>query len=378
MIAVESVVMQRNLGPGRFCGGMAPATDYDEPNTYAPHPDWPACRTLVEEEYRRMLGVRKVIWVPTGIVEDNGTFRGPLGTHIHVPAYDGIDVPHAGVYTLFTTNGHIDEFLRFVSRDTVVLAEEAESNGSAATPAEELRHWLQDQNHRRLERVYDIISRETTESGDPIRVIRIPAPELVLEVFQPGDGTYDYYAGYDRWEDGSTLPEAMLAVWPASYVNYVPTNDLVLVPEFWAPGRPLQARKKDAEARAVLNRAFPGREIVSIRSENVNRGGGGMNCITQQQPASAKFARWCGWAKVKVDAGAATLYARPTGAGALGTVPRLLPSAGDVYLQRLSSSGNRVRVRVSGRCDLDGRIGWIDEDAIESAGEKCPFVYSPN
>ena len=67
MIAVESVVIQRNLGPNRFCGGQAPVTDYDQPNTYAPNPDWPACKVLVENEYRRMLGVKKVIWVPTGV-----------------------------------------------------------------------------------------------------------------------------------------------------------------------------------------------------------------------------------------------------------------------------------------------------------------------
>jgi hypothetical protein len=36
--------MHRNLGPNRFCAGRAPITDFDEPNTYAPNPDWPACR----------------------------------------------------------------------------------------------------------------------------------------------------------------------------------------------------------------------------------------------------------------------------------------------------------------------------------------------
>jgi agmatine deiminase len=378
MIAVESVVMQRNLGPGRFCGGEAPVTDYDEPNTYAPNPDWTACKALVEAEYHRMLGVSKFIWVPTGIIEDSGTFRGPLGKHVHVPRYDGIHIPHAGVYTLFTTNGHIDEFLRFVSPDTVVLASERPSRGTPTTPIDELRHWLQDQNHERLERVHGIISRETTESGEPIRVLRIPMPELTLEVFLPGDGTYDYYAAYDRWEDGSTLPEAMLAVWPASYLNYVPTNDLVLAPKFWKPGRPLEALKKDTAARIILKHALPGREVVQIHSENVNRGGGGMNCITQQQPASAEFAQACDWAKVKVDVRVATLYSGPTGEAALGLVPRLLPLRGDVYLERLSSSGQRVRVRVVGRCDLEGRVGWVDEDAIESAGEKCPDVYTPN
>lgn len=377
MVAVESVVMQRNLGPGRFCGGQAPVTDYSQPNTYAPNPDWPACRALVENEYRRMLGARKVIWVPTGIVEDNGTFRGPLAKHIHVPSLNGIDIPHPGVYTLFTTNGHSDEFLRFVAPDRVVLARESRPTAPAETPVEELLHWLQEENHRRLERVHDIVSRETTASGEPIQVVRIPMPELTLDVLQPGDGQYDYFAAYDRWEDGSTLPEAMLAVWPASYVNYAPTNDLVLAPRFWKPGRPRASREKDRAARAILKDLFPGRDIVQVYPENVVRGGGGMNCITQQQPASAKFARRCGWAKVQVDVQGTPLYAHSTSDATLDNVRRLTGSGNDVYLERLSSAGGRVRVRVEGG-RLDGEVGWVDEDDIESAGEKCPAVYSPN
>lgn len=373
MIAVESVVIQRNLGPDRFCGGQAPVTDYDQPNTYAPNPDWPACRILVEKEYRRMLGVRKVIWIPTGVVEDNGTFRGRLATHIHVPSLDGIDIPHTGVYTLFTTNGHPDEVVRFVTPAKVVLAQETLPSGSPSTPVEQLLHWLQEQNHRRLERVYDILSRAKTESGERIQIVRIPMPKLTLDVFRPGDGQYDYFAAYDRWEDGSTLPEAMLAVWPASYVNYAPTNDLVLVPRFWKPGRPRESREKDRAARAVLEHLFPGREIAQVHIENVVRGGGGMNCITQQQPASEKFARRCGWAKVQVDVQIAPLYVHSTGNDTLGTVRRH-----DVYLERLSSSGARVRVRVVGAFGHHGEVGWVDKDDIESAGERCPAVYSPN
>ncbi len=373
MIAVESVVMQRNLGPSRFCGGLAPVTDYSQPNTYAPNPDWPACKALVENEYRRMLGAKKVIWIPTGVIEDNGTFRGALAPHIHVPMLEGIDIPHAGVYTLFTTNGHTDELLRFVAPNRVVLAEETVPRTPVRTPVEKLIRWLQEQNHERLERVYDIISRETTESGEPIRVVRIPTPALTLEVFEPGDGIYDYYAAYDRWEDGSTLPPVMLAVWPTSYVNYVPTNGLVLVSSFWKPGRSLETRKRDEEARSLLREVFPGREIVQVYSENVNRGGGGMNCITQQQPASARFAQKCGWAKVQVAAGVTTLFAGATGGAALGSVPRL-----GVYLKRLAASEKRVRVEVVGASRLDGRIGWVDEDDVESAGEKCPAVYSLN
>ncbi len=378
LIAVESVVMQRNLGPNRFCGGQAPVTDFNQPNTYAPNPDWAACKILVENEYRRMLGVEKVIWIPAGIIEDMGTFRGALGKHIHVPRVNGIDIPHPGVYTLFTTNGHPDDFLRFVTPDKVVLGEVNVSNSPANTPAKRLIRWLEEQNHERLERAYEILSNETTESGEPIQIVRIPMPELILDVLQPGDGIFDYFAAYDRWEDGSTFPEVMLGVWPASYVNYVPTNDLVLVSRFWKPGRSLRIKRKDDEAVDVLRELFPGREIVQVYSENVNRGGGGMNCITQQQPASARFARECDWAKVQVDAQITNLYARSSGGPTLGRIPRLTRSGGDVYLERLSSSGSRVKVRVMGACDLDRQIGWVEEDDIESAGEKCAAIYSPN
>ena len=290
MIVAESVVLQRNLGPNRFCGGQAPVTDYREENTYAPSPDWPACKALVEAEYQRMLGVQKVIWVPTGVVEDNGTFRGALAPHIQVPTLDGVDIPHSGVYTVFTTNGHVDDFVRFVSADKVVLAEEPLPTSRARTPVERLVRWFQEQNHERLERAHDILSVQTTESGEPIQIVRIPTPEITLDVFRAGDGTYDYWSSYDRWEDGSTLPEFMLGVWASSYVNYVPTNDLVLVSKFWKPGRSRESRRRDRKAQEVLRELFPEREIVAIFSENINRGGGGMNCITQQQPTSARSA----------------------------------------------------------------------------------------
>jgi agmatine deiminase len=378
MIAVESVVMQRNLGPNRFCGGQAPVTDYGQPNTYAPNPDWPACKALVEDEYRRMLGVKKFIWVPTGMIEDTGTFRGALARHIQVPRLNGLDIPHAGVYTMFGVNGHADEFLRFASPNTVVLARETAPKAPATTPVEKMLRWFQEQNHERLEQVYDIISREMTESGEPIQVVRIPTPVPTLDALKPGDGNYDYFANYDRWEDGSTMPEVMLGVWNASYVNYVPTNDLVIVSKFWRPGLSFEIRKRDNEARAVLEEVFPGRKIAQVYAENINRGGGGMNCITQQQPASARFAQKCGWAKVQVAAQSASLYATPTGDAVLSSVPRLTTSGAEIYLKRLSSWGKRALVLVTGASHLNGRIGWINEDDIESAGEKCPSAYSLN
>ena len=292
-----------------------------------------------------------------------------------MPELDGIDIPHAGVYTLFTTNGHLDEFVRFVTPDTVVLAEETVPRGPARTPVEKALRWLQEQNHERLERVYDILSRETTEAGEPIRVARIPMPVLVLEVFEPGDGTYDYYAAYDRWEDGSTLPGVMLAVWPASYVNYVPTNDLVLVSKFWKPGRPLEMQ---AEGRGGARR--PGRAVPRPR----DRAG----VLGERQPGRRRdelhHPAAAGEREVRPEVrlgegpgrgGGRHPVRRADRRGGTGHRP---PARRRVYLKRLSASGDRVRVEVVGASRLDGRIGWVDEDDIESAGEKCPAVYSLN
>ncbi|MFY7883034.1 MAG: agmatine deiminase family protein [Fimbriimonas sp.] len=49
--------------------------------------------------------------------------------------------------------------------------------------------------------------------------------------------------------------------------------------------RPFGARN-DELAQAILKRMFPTRTIVAIDVEAVNWGGGGIHCITQQQPKS--------------------------------------------------------------------------------------------
>jgi len=42
--------------------------------------------------------------------------------------------------------------------------------------------------------------------------------------------------------------------------------------------------QKDEAAVAVLKGVFPDRRIVAIDAEAVNLGGGGIHCITQQEP----------------------------------------------------------------------------------------------
>ena len=69
-------------------------------------------RKEMEAEYKRLMGVKKIIWLKKGVVEDDHTFLGPITTS------DGTKA-----YTVVTTNGHIDEFARFVNDSTILLAQ---------------------------------------------------------------------------------------------------------------------------------------------------------------------------------------------------------------------------------------------------------------
>jgi agmatine deiminase len=42
---------------------------------------------------------------------------------------------------------------------------------------------------------------------------------------------------------------------------------------------------EDARARAAVEKAFPDRKVVQLDVRAIEVGGGGIHCITQQQPA---------------------------------------------------------------------------------------------
>lgn len=63
----------------------------------------------------------------------------------------------------------------------------------------------------------------------------------------------------------------------ASYINFYLPNGGLIMPSFDDPA--------DLPARAVLADCFPEREIVQIDATALVHGGGGIHCITQQEPA---------------------------------------------------------------------------------------------
>ena len=66
-------------------------------------------------------------------------------------------------------------------------------------------------------------------------------------------------------------------VQPASYMNFVVTTHMVVVPVFGSP--------HDADGVAAIAALFPGRDVVGLMADAVLAGGGGFHCASQQMPA---------------------------------------------------------------------------------------------
>ena len=71
--------------------------------------------------------------------------------------------------------------------------------------------------------------------------------------------------------------EASSDVFCNAYINFYLANGAVILPSYGIAS--------DAAARDVVAKAFPDREIVQVDVNGIAPGGGGIHCITPQQPA---------------------------------------------------------------------------------------------
>lgn len=138
------------------------------------------------------------------------------------------------------TDGHIDNIARFVAPGRVVCQ-------AAAGP--------DDPNRATLDAIAATLAAATDATGKRLDVVRIP-----------GVGLY-------RDAEGN--------VSPASHMNFIIGNGVVVVPVYGTPSQ--------AAALAALAKVFPDRKVVGVPSQGVLgcglAGGGSFHCITQQEPA---------------------------------------------------------------------------------------------
>lgn len=221
----------------------------------------------MEDEFERTLGVEKVIWIKGMLVEDYPPFKGL------VPGSNG----ELTAYPSWGTGGHVDEIARFVDSNTILLSEVTEEEAAG--------HPIAAINREVLEECYQILSNETDQDGNAFNIIRVTSAEPNYTTISPDHDYYKILKGMN-FEDGSILPNTDVQVLAASsYMNFLIANNVVLVPKFWEPGKPIIIQQKDEEFVQVMESVYPDKEIVQINPLELNFfGGGGMHCITQQEP----------------------------------------------------------------------------------------------
>jgi len=220
-------------------------------------------KEYMESEFKRVLNVSKVIFLKQGLAEDpNGFYRRITGNYV------GGGVQHS------------DEFVRFANPSTILLAW-VDSSEMNANPINQM-------NYERLNESYEILRNATDHDGKPFTIIKVPMPDLLTEKIV-ATNTYGSNASLDIPVDrffpseAPAVGDTLLRVPASSYMNYLITNGLVLLPTYVAEG---SSPAKEERVRKIFEEQFPGRKIVFFNTMPQNWEGGGIHCSTQQQPVS--------------------------------------------------------------------------------------------
>lgn len=219
----------------------------------------------MESAYEYALGVSNVIWLDAGVREDLHTDWGPI-------PYADSSGGQVLLYGAQSTGGHLDEFCRFASATTILLSEVAIQD-AASDPIAAV-------NYARLADAYRVLSRAVDQDGKPFEILRIPTPATEYRSVDPDQPMYkNFLATLDYSHDAPSFPKGQPVniVRSSSYANFLITNGLIVAPKYGDSQR-------DAEAQSALSKAYPGREIVQIDPTPLNYAGGGIHCVTQQQP----------------------------------------------------------------------------------------------
>lgn len=219
----------------------------------------------MENEYKRLLGAKKIIWFKQGVRDDD------ISTQPPVSGPGG-----KKYYTMLTTNGHVDEFARFVNDSTILLA--------SVSPIDRTNE-IEKQTGERMDINYEILKKAYDINGHPFHIIRMPMPYIHTTTLSPADSVYKQIENLQIFNN-NYFPSGndIDCVAAASYLNFVIVNDRVLVAKYWQKGLSKKIKKRDEEAVKILQSAFPGKNIIQINTLAVNYGGGGMHCISMNEP----------------------------------------------------------------------------------------------
>lgn len=135
------------------------------------------------------------------------------------------------------TRGHVDIVAAFPEPGRVLLHDQRDPGHP---------------DHAVTAEVRAILSAATDARGRRLEIIDVPAPECQRDA----EGFVDY-----------------------SYINHLVVNGGVIACGFGEP-------RADAVAAEILGAAYPGRRVVTVDARELFARGGGIHCITQQEPTA--------------------------------------------------------------------------------------------
>ncbi|WP_456286027.1 agmatine deiminase family protein [Microbacterium sp. JZ70] len=139
-------------------------------------------------------------------------------------------------YDEFGTNGHVDIVATLTSPGVLLLHDQRDPDHPDHAVTRELRAHL---------------AQQTDAAGRAFEIVDLPAPATLRDD-----------EGFVDW----------------SYVNHLVVNDGVIACGFGED-------EADGRARDILAEVYPGRTVKTVDAREIFARGGGIHCITQQQPS---------------------------------------------------------------------------------------------
>lgn len=238
ILQVESVNMQRNPGMSK---------------------------EVQEAELKRVLNAKKIIWLKEGAAED------PFGWGTLI----------TGNYLGIGVKGHVDEFCRFVNKNTILISFpdllEAEQD-----PVKKI-------NLERMKVNYEILKNATDQDGNPFTIIKMPVPDVdymtfALDTANNNDEIKFLSQQILTEQKNFSMGDTVHFVPSSSYLNFLITNKTVFEAKYWKEGQPETSKAKDEKAKQILKKYFPDKNIYQINTAETNHNGGGLHCWSMQVP----------------------------------------------------------------------------------------------
>lgn len=218
-----------------------------------------------EAELKRVLNVKKIIWLKEGSAEDPDGW----GTLI-TENYFGIGV-----------KGHLDEFCRFVNENTILISF-PDSVEAEEDPVKRI-------TLERMKVNYEILKNATDQNGNPFNIVKMPVPDINYMTFAlDTNNSNSEIKSLSSWilkvHKNFSAGDTVHFVPASSYLNFLITNETVFEAKYWSEGKPENSKSKDEKAKQILKQYFPDKRIYQINTTETNHNGGGLHCWSMQVP----------------------------------------------------------------------------------------------